>query len=188
MPLLNSLGVNGDAPATRRLPRQRNLVRNALRALTGLRSKINHAITSVERIPHTITDGLSRQVASDRLYHSSTGAPRHVRLVDAEAEHTPNPLSSFSASMAPPPNEAGQQARARGASVGVHVGAGARGRDCMLGLELGLRGGPCAGAIANVETRAGRSVGSGSASGARARVQAREWARAPSPNCQRARV
>ena len=31
MPLLNSLGVNGDASATRRLPRRRNLVRNALR-------------------------------------------------------------------------------------------------------------------------------------------------------------
>ena len=31
MPLLNSLGANGDAPATRRLPRRRNLVRNALR-------------------------------------------------------------------------------------------------------------------------------------------------------------
>ena len=31
MPLLNSLGANGDASATRRLPRRRNLVRNALR-------------------------------------------------------------------------------------------------------------------------------------------------------------
>jgi len=31
MPLLNSLGASGDAPATRRLPCRRNLVRNALR-------------------------------------------------------------------------------------------------------------------------------------------------------------